>query len=327
MSHGVVHIIQAYDSGGGGGYSYMKPIDFMGFFIWLDKTRKLETLKILPIFELRELIEEYAQQTKQEHSFLSISDIQDQILSPTENFEKILKEKILQRKPSILIKKRIKDLVKRYKKVKFHGIFLFPKSNQEKLFNFFDIYKDDLNSLTGDEIIIYFNEKEVRNVSGYEILKNVKKFNDLNVELPCFLLWDNNLKENNYTAFPLRGVKKKEIYRLVEKIVIGIRDGKSIKEISNTDIQVEIKKKTSKKVTPENVKTKVVELVKKNNTIEALNLLNDYPKFDDEKKKTVILLNSSYSKLQESMYNGLVSSSNIKVEMMRINSIILDLIN
>ena len=64
----------------------------------------------------------------------------------------------------------------RYNRVKFHGMFLFPKGCAAQLNKFIEESWQDLNSMTGEWIDIYYSKKDVKDRTCYDVRDNIKRF-------------------------------------------------------------------------------------------------------------------------------------------------------
>lgn len=118
----------------------------------------------------------------------------------------------------------------RYSRVKFHGMFLFPKGCAAQLNKFIEESWQDLNSMTGEWIDIYYSEKDVKDRTCYDVRDNIKRFDKINnADLPAFIIWDNNF-ENTY-PIPISDLENKKILTLIAHLVDSIRNDKSLPEV------------------------------------------------------------------------------------------------
>ena len=117
--------------------------------------------------------------------------------------------------------------LERYNQCKNHGILLFESNG--KLSQFLRKYIEDLNSLTGEYLNIYFTDSDLKkDVSAYE---RIKKFTYLKVkenQIPCFLVWESNKLEND--DIQLEGLSHEEIFKVIKKFKIALTENKTFKE-------------------------------------------------------------------------------------------------
>ena len=118
----------------------------------------------------------------------------------------------------------------RYSRVKFHGMFLFPKGCAAQLNKFIEESWQDLNSMTGEWIDIYYSKKDVKDRTCYDVRDNIKRFDKINnADLPAFIIWDNDF-ENTY-PIPISDLENKKILTLIAHLVDSIRNDKSLSEV------------------------------------------------------------------------------------------------
>lgn len=117
----------------------------------------------------------------------------------------------------------------RYNTVSFHALFLFLSSDKF-IPNFIKTHWRDLNHLTGNDLDIYFSQKDLsKQTSGYEIINNLKSVPLPDNPLPTLLLWEDRL-ENNY-MIPLQGLDYEGIIEVVQTVIQAIRNQYTIENI------------------------------------------------------------------------------------------------
>ena len=116
----------------------------------------------------------------------------------------------------------------RYGSVRFHAMFLFLSSGDFP--RFIEANWRDLHHLTGDDLDIYFSQKDLsERTSGYEIVKELRSL-QLRVDaLPAMLLWENQLETSG--TIPLHGLDHGQIVDVVKTVVQAIRDGCSLSDV------------------------------------------------------------------------------------------------
>ncbi len=116
----------------------------------------------------------------------------------------------------------------RYGSVRFHAMFLFLSSGDFS--GFIEANWRDLHYLTGDDLDIYFSQKDLsERTSGYEIVKEFRSL-QLRVDaLPAMLLWENQLETSG--TISLHGLDHGQIVDVVKTVVQAIRDGYSLIDV------------------------------------------------------------------------------------------------
>jgi len=117
----------------------------------------------------------------------------------------------------------------RYASVRFHGLFLFLSSGDFP--TFIDAHWRDLHHLTGDDLDVYFSQKDLsERTSGYKLAARLKDV-PLRVDaLPALLLWEDRLETS--VTVPLQGLKHGDVVEVMKTIVQGIRDGCTLRTIA-----------------------------------------------------------------------------------------------
>lgn len=201
------------------------------FFNWLiEHFPKVNITSDIPSTKLNELIDKFCEDS----SYSDISTFKKQV---EKIFRGDLADNLLYK-----VKKWFKGRGKqvaysknpfdRYNQMKFHGMFLFPNFGSNDLIKFIDESWQDLNSLTGDLIDIYYSKEDIRKRNGFDILKDFKSFNNIKLtDLPSFIIWDSMLK--NALAIPLSDLNNKQILISIQHIVQAIKDNKGLKEVAD----------------------------------------------------------------------------------------------
>jgi hypothetical protein len=117
----------------------------------------------------------------------------------------------------------------RYGAVRFHALFLFLSSGDFPAF--VDTHWRDLNHLTGDDLDIYFSQKDLGDrTSAYEIVEELRTVSLRVDSIPALLLWEDVL--GNGVAVPLRALEHSQVVEVVQTVVQAIRDGCVLKEVA-----------------------------------------------------------------------------------------------
>lgn len=202
------------------------------FFNWLiENFPKVNITSNIPSTKLNELIDKFCEDS----SYSDISTFKKQV---EKIFRGDLDDNLLYK-----VKKWFKGRGKqeaysknpfnRYNQMEFHGVFLFSNFGSTDLIKFIDESWQDLNSLTGDLIDIYYSKEDLRKRNGFDILKDFKSLNNIKLtDLPSFIIWDNVLK--NALAIPLSDLNNKQILMSIQQIVQAIKDNKELKEVADT---------------------------------------------------------------------------------------------
>jgi len=122
----------------------------------------------------------------------------------------------------------------RYGAVRFHGLFLFLSSGDFPAF--IETHWRDLNHLTGDDLDIYFSQRDLEErTSAYEIVKELKSTNLRVDSIPALLLWEDVLGEG--VAVPLHALDHAQVVEVVQTIVQAIRDGCALNDLAARGIK------------------------------------------------------------------------------------------
>lgn len=117
----------------------------------------------------------------------------------------------------------------RYGSIRFHGLFLFLEAGNFP--EFIEGRWRDLHHLTGDELDIYYSQKDLtERVSGYEIVNELRSLQVRVDALPALLLWENLLESN--VTISLQGLDHDEVFNVLQAVVQAIHDGCSLAEIA-----------------------------------------------------------------------------------------------
>jgi hypothetical protein len=118
--------------------------------------------------------------------------------------------------------------ITRYKRVPYHGMFLFLSVGDFP--QFIKKYWEDLNHLTADYLDIYYSFEDLeRRVSGYEVLRQLRSVRLEPMALPALLLWQQSL--SSCCVIPLERLPHDEIFDLVKFIVQMIVNEKGLEDI------------------------------------------------------------------------------------------------
>jgi hypothetical protein len=109
----------------------------------------------------------------------------------------------------------------RYGEVRFHAMFLFMSAGDFP--GFIEAHWRDLHHLTGDDLDIYYSQKDLsERTSGYEVANELRTLNLRVDALPALLLWEDRLEAG--TTIPLHGLDHAEILEVVKAVVQAISD-------------------------------------------------------------------------------------------------------
>ena len=124
----------------------------------------------------------------------------------------------------------VKELLNRYNLVGFHGMFLFTCN--DNLPKFINDYWEDLHYLTGNYMNIYYTYDDLKSkVSGYQYIgRDLRSLDVKLTHIPAFIIWSKSLKNNR--TIPLGNLSHKYIFKLIQIIVQGIKEGKSLNEVA-----------------------------------------------------------------------------------------------
>ncbi|TAJ13099.1 hypothetical protein DMA11_10565 [Marinilabiliaceae bacterium JC017] len=233
-------------------YSTVFQDDFsktLEFFNWiLENYPKVNLASDIPSSKIDELIDQFCEQ----YSYSEIKTFKKQV-------EKIFRGEI---EGNLLSKirnwfNRIGNKIDystnpfdRYNQVNFHGVFLFPNYGSSDLIKFIDESWQDLNSLTGEWIDVYYSKEDISKRNGFDILQDFKSFSNIKfTDLPSFIVWDTSLK--NAIAIPLSELDNNQILMSIQHIVQSIKDNKNLKEVATSGlnyINTQLDKKQPKQI-------------------------------------------------------------------------------
>lgn len=124
--------------------------------------------------------------------------------------------------------KRPRNPLDRYGAVRFHGLFLFLSSDDFPAF--IDRHWRDLHHLTGDDLDIYFSQKDLgERTSGYEIVTKLKSVSLRVDSIPALLLWEDVLEEG--AVVPLHTLDHLQVVEVVKTVVQAIRDECTLNDV------------------------------------------------------------------------------------------------
>lgn len=122
-----------------------------------------------------------------------------------------------------------RNLLDRYGAVRFHALFLFLSSGDFP--SFIDTHWRDLNHLTGDDLDIYFSQKDLgERTSAYEIVQELRTINLRVDSIPALLLWEDVLGDG--IAVPLHALGHSQVVEVVQAVVQAIRDGCALNDVA-----------------------------------------------------------------------------------------------
>lgn len=205
--------------------------DILNFFDWIrNQYPELNLSGDIPLCKLNDLIDEFCKNKKSPEANLLKKQIKQMFKeSRNSNFISKIREWFTNNGNKTEEESNPFD---RYSRVKFHGIFLFPKGCAAQLNKFIEESWQDLNSMTGEWIDIYYSKKDIkdRTRTCYDVRDNIKRFDNIkNADLPAFIIWDNNF-ENSY-PIPISDLENKKILTLIAHLVDSIRNDKSLPEV------------------------------------------------------------------------------------------------
>lgn len=203
------------------------------FFNWIIKEYpQLNIASDIPYIKIEELIDQFCE----ERSYSDIKSFKKQV-------ERIFKG---ESDNSILNKirwflggsaKNQKNPFDRYNRMNFHGIFLFPNFGSSDLIEFIHASWQDLNSLTGEWIDIYYSKEDIKKRNGFDILKDFTSLNNVKLtDLPAFIIWDKSL--NNALALPLRELNNNQILLTIQQVVQSIKEGCDLQSVAEAGLDI-----------------------------------------------------------------------------------------
>lgn len=203
------------------------------FFNWIIKEHpKLNIASDIPYNKLEELIDQFCE----ERSYSDIKSFKKQV---ERIFKGELDNNLLDKIRWILggSAKSQKNPFDRYNRMNFHGIFLFPNFGSSDLIEFIDESWQDLNSLTGEWIDVYYSKEDIKKRNGFDILKDFTSFNNIKLtDLPAFIIWDKSL--NNALALPLRKLNNNQILLTIQQVVQSIKEGDDLQNVAKSGLNV-----------------------------------------------------------------------------------------
>ena len=225
---------------------FSKTLEFFNWIIY--QYPKLNLASDIPSSKLNELIDQFCEDSsysdiksfKKQVEKIFKGELEGNFLNKIRNWFNITGNKIDYKS----------NPFDRYNQVNFHGVFLFPNFGSSDLVKFIDESWQDLNSLTGEWIDVYYSKEDIKKRNGFDILQGFKSFNNVKLtDLPSFIIWDRTL--NNALAIPLNDLSNSQILKVIQHIVQAIKDGKVLQEIANTGmnfINGELDKKIPKQI-------------------------------------------------------------------------------
>lgn len=208
--------------------------DILNFFDWIrNQYPELNLSGDIPLCKLNDLIDEFCKNKKSPETNLLKKQIKQMFKeSRNGNFISKIREWFTNNGNKTEEESNPFD---RYSRVKFHGIFLFPKGCAAQLNKFIEESWQDLNSMTGEWIDIYYSKKDVKDRTCYDVRDNIKRFDKINnADLPAFIIWGNDF-ENSY-PIPISDLENKKILTLIAHLVDSIRNDKSLPEVVDDGI-------------------------------------------------------------------------------------------
>lgn len=208
--------------------------DILNFFDWIrNQYPELNLSGDIPLCKLNDLIDEFCKNKKSPETNLLKKQIKQMFKeSRNGNFISKIREWFTNNGNKTEEESNPFD---RYSRVKFHGMFLFPKGCAAQLNKFIEESWQDLNSMTGEWIDIYYSKKDVKDRTCYDVRDNIKRFDKINnADLPAFIIWGNDF-ENSY-PIPISDLENKKILTLIAHLVDSIRNDKSLPEVVDDGI-------------------------------------------------------------------------------------------
>jgi hypothetical protein len=203
------------------------------FFNWIiRKYPQLNIASDIPYIKIEELIDQFCE----ERSYSDIKSFKKQV---EKIFKGELDNNILNKIRLVLggSAKNQKNPFDRYNRMNFHGIFLFPNFGSSDLIEFIDASWQDLNSLTGEWIDIYYSKEDIKKRNGFDILNDFTSFNNIKLtDLPAFIIWDKSL--NNALALPLRKLNNNQILLTIQQVVQSIKEGRDLLSVAKAGLDI-----------------------------------------------------------------------------------------
>lgn len=210
-----------------------------GFLDFLDKKNISVNFRTIPQEKLLNFINLYCNRNlenkdwrKNDHSYNNDQELNTIFKALKDNnFEKMLiyfKRKISNDK--LIRYKNLEYLYDRYTnpEVRFKCLIL-PIKGDMKFNKFINRYWDDLDESSGDYLDIFVSKQDVE-ISGYESIKKIKDLCFLDLyELPCFVIWENDLSEA--ISINIFGLNFEQIHLTFQKIINVIKNGGNKEEI------------------------------------------------------------------------------------------------
>lgn len=185
----------------------LQELNFFQLIYWIESKHLSKSASELSINDIQSLIVEFCTKNhykENEAQLLQLSEKVKKFLKnskalqsgPYNNFKikQIAKEKtILEERKQTEQKERkeLRNRTLRYGNIPFHGIFLFSKSDNEFLEDFFNNYVDDIDAITSNKIDIYFSKSDLSS-SGYSVLQKLDLAANKKIILPSLIVWDKN---------------------------------------------------------------------------------------------------------------------------------------
>jgi hypothetical protein len=119
----------------------------------------------------------------------------------------------------------------RYNGIRFHGVFLMAKSNGYA--GFIRKNWDDLNSMTGDWLDLYYSQDDLNGVNGYDSSKMFKSFQATALQIPSLVLWENL---SNPIFISLEGLMDSDIMEVVKHVVTCFQTVSSDANLSSSGV-------------------------------------------------------------------------------------------
>lgn len=225
--------------------------DILNFFDWIrNQYPELNLSGDIPFCKLNDLIDEFCKNKRSPEANLLKKQIKKMFKeSRNGNFISKIREWFTNNGNKTQEESNPFD---RYSRVKFHGIFLFPKGCAAQLNKFIEESWQDLNSMTGEWIDIYYSKKDIKDRTCYDVRDNIKRFDNIkNADLPAFIIWDNDF-ENSY-PIPISDLENKKNLTLIAHLVDSIRSGKNLPEVIDDGIKFINEEKSKNKPVQTNI--------------------------------------------------------------------------
>ncbi|MBI4849574.1 MAG: hypothetical protein HY808_13565 [Nitrospirae bacterium] len=205
-------------------------IQAIEFISWLqDRHSKLDILASIPTNQIQQLVIEFCEAKNYQNAASFSAEVTKWMGGKGE-------KKILQRLIDIgtQIKRRNKTYrpavspFSRYQTIPFHAVYLFLSVGDFP--KFIQTYWEDLNSLTGDHLDVYYSFEDVeRKVSAFDTVNEFRSLTVKATSLPAILIWKQSLSD--HCIIPLEKLSHTDVFDITKLIVQQIAEGKDLPNI------------------------------------------------------------------------------------------------